>query len=315
MNELLSNFLKGFAIGAANVIPGVSGGTIALITGIFERLINSIKSFDLKALKLLLKGRIKEFVQYTDFIFLMELALGAVVSIFTLAKLLDYLFVNYPVFIWSYFFGLIAASVFYVGKTVDKVTISVVVSFIVGAIIAYGVTVVRPGHPNDNFWYLILCGIISISSMILPGISGSYVLILMGNYKLVVIDAINNLDLRILVPFAIGAAIGIIAFANLLALLYKKYKNQTIALLTGFILGSLSILWPWKYSYDLNHNLIPTDQYGKLLTHAKAVFFKNYFPHIDKIFFWAVFYAILGFLTLVIVEAWASSYERKHAKA
>ncbi len=315
MNEFVSNFLKGFAIGAANVIPGVSGGTIALITGIFERLINSIKSFDLKALKLLLHGRIKEFVQYTDFIFLVQLAIGAVVSIFTLARILDYLFVNYPVFIWAYFFGLIAASVYYVGKTIERVTLSVVISFFVGAIIAYGITVVRPGHANDNFWYLILCGIISISSMILPGISGSYVLILMGNYKLIVIDAINNLDLRILVPFAIGAAVGIVAFANLLSLLYKKYKNQTIALLTGFILGSLSILWPWKYSYDLNHNLIPTNEFGKLLTDTKAVFFKNYFPHIDKIFFWAVLFAILGFLTLVVIEAWAKNYGKKHPKA
>ncbi len=311
MREQIANFLKGFAIGAANVIPGVSGGTIALITGIFERLVDAIKSFDLKALRLLLKGKIKEFVEYTDLVFLIVLGIGAVVSIFTFAKLLDYLFTYYPIYLWAYFFGLIAASVFYVAKTIDKVTVAVVISFIVGAAIAYGVTVIRPGHPNDNFWYLILCGIISISSMILPGISGSYVLILMGNYKLVVIDAINTLDLRILVPFAIGAAVGIVAFANLLSYLYKRYKNETIALLTGFILGSLSILWPWKHSYDIDHNLIPADKYGHLLTDAKAVFFKNYFPQIDSIFLWAVVFAILGFVTLVIIETWAQKSDSK----
>ncbi len=309
MREQIANFFKGFAIGAANVIPGVSGGTIALITGIFERLVNAIKSFDLKALRLLLKGKIKEFVEYTDLVFLIVLALGAVVSIFTFARLLDYLFTYYPIYLWAYFFGLIAASVFYVAKTIDKVTVSVVISFVIGAVVAYGVTVIRPGHPNDNFWYLILCGIISISSMILPGISGSYVLILMGNYKLIVIDAINSLDLRILVPFAIGAAVGIVAFANLLSYLYKRFKNQTIALLTGFILGSLSILWPWKHSYDIDHHLIPADKFGHLLTETKAVFFKNYFPNLDSVFLWAVVFAILGFLSLVLLETWAQKFD------
>ncbi len=309
MREHIANFFKGFAIGAANVIPGVSGGTIALITGIFERLIDAIKSFDLKAAKLLFSGKFKEFVKYTDLVFLLVLTLGAVVSIFTLARVLDYLFTNYPVYIWSYFFGLIAASVYYVGKTIDKITLSVVLFFILGAAVAYGVTIIRPGHSNDNIWYLMLCGVISISSMILPGISGSYVLILMGNYKLIVIDAINNLDLRILIPFAIGAAVGLIAFAHLLSMLYKKYKDQTIALLTGFILGSLSILWPWKHSYDLNHNLIPADKYGRLLTDAKAVFFENYFPKPDSVFLWAIVFCILGIITLVLIENWAKRFD------
>ncbi len=306
MKEYLANFLKGFAIGAANVIPGVSGGTIALITGIFERLIDAIKAFDIKALRLLLKGKIKEFIEYTDLIFLLTVALGAVVSIFSLAKLLDYLFTYYPIFVWSYFFGLIAASVYYVGKTIDKITISVIISFIVGTIIAVVVTILHPGQPNDNWLYLILCGIISISSMILPGLSGSYVLILMGNYKLIVIDAINNLDLKILIPFAIGAAVGIIAFANILSILYKKYKNETIALLTGFILGSLSILWPWKHHYDLNHHLIPTDKFGHLLIHTKGVYFKNYIPAADNMLLWAILIAIAGVLTLVLIENWAN---------
>ena len=306
MREHIANFFKGFAIGAANVIPGVSGGTIALITGIFERLINAIKSFDLKALKLLLKGKIKEFIDYTDFIFLVVIGIGMVTSIFSLARLLDYLFTYYPIFIWSYFFGLIGASVYYVGKTISRVTLGVVLWFVIGAGIAIIVTLIHPGHPNDNWLYLILCGIISISSMILPGLSGSYVLILMGNYKLIVIDAINNLDMRILIPFGVGVVIGLIGFAHILSILYKKYKDQTIAALTGFILGSLSILWPWKHSYDLNHNLIPTDRFGHLLQQADAVYFKNYLPALDSTLLWAVIIAIAGALTLILLESWAN---------
>ncbi len=306
MKEHIGNFFKGFAIGAANVIPGVSGGTIALITGIFERLINAIKSFDLKALNLLLKGKIKEFIEYTDLIFLIVIGLGMVVSILSLARLLDYLFNYYPIFIWSYFFGLIAASVYYVGKTIDRITTGVVIWFVVGTAIAVIVTLIHPGHPNDNWLYLILCGIISISSMILPGLSGSYVLILMGNYQLIVIDAINNLDLKILIPFGVGVVVGLIGFAHILSVLYKNYKNQTIAALTGFILGSLSILWPWKQSFDLNHNLIPTDRFGHLLQQTKAVYFKNYLPQPDSTLLWAIIIAIAGALTLILLESWAN---------
>ncbi len=302
MKENIANFFKGFAIGAANVIPGVSGGTIALITGIFERLINSIKSFDLEALRLLLKGKFKEFARHTDLVFLIWITIGAVVSIFSFAKLLDFLFTNYPIFIWSYFFGLIGASVYYVGKTIDKITTGVVIAFVVGLAIAIGVTMIHPTHSNDNPFYVFLCGVVSITSMILPGLSGSYVLILMGNYHLIVIEAINNLDLSILIPFALGAAVGIIAFAHVLAWLYKRYKDQTIALLTGFILGSLSILWPWKYSYDINHNLIPADKFGKLLSDSEAFFYKAYFPHLDMNFVIALLIAAAGALTLVLIE-------------
>lgn len=306
MKEHIANFFKGFAIGAANVIPGVSGGTIALITGIFERLINAIKSFDLKALRLLLKGRVKEFIEYTDLIFLISIGIGMIISIFSLAKILEYLFNYYPIFIWSYFFGLIAASVYYVGKTIDKITISVIIWFFVGSFIAFIITIIHPGQANDNWLYIILCGILSISSMILPGLSGSYVLILMGNYKLIVIDAINTLNLKILIPFAFGAVVGLFAFAHLLSLLYKKFKNQTIALLTGFILGSLSILWPWKYSFDLDHNIIPTDRFGHLLINTSAVYFKNYLPKVDTTFILAIVIAILGTLTLIFLETWAN---------
>lgn len=246
-------FLKGMGMGAANVIPGVSGGTIALITGIFERLIDSIKSFDLKAIQLLLKFRIRDFIIHTDLFFLIAVLSGALVSVFSLAKLLGFLFTNYPIYVWSFFFGLILASVYFVGKTIEKWNLSVTTTFIIGTGIAIALSVLSPATQNDSFLYLIICGIVAICSMILPGLSGSFVLILLGNYELVMIQAVSNVDLRILFPVAIGAGGGLIIFSHLLSWVYKKFKNQTISILTGFILGSLAILWPWKneiYRYD-----------------------------------------------------------------
>lgn len=246
-------FLKGMGMGAANVIPGVSGGTIALITGIFERLIDSIKSFDLKAIQLLFKFRIRDFIIHTDLFFLIAVLSGALVSVFSLAKLLGFLFANYPIYVWSFFFGLILASVYFVGKTIEKWNLSVTTTFIIGTGIAIALSVLSPATQNDSFLYLIICGIVAICSMILPGLSGSFVLILLGNYELVMIQAVSNVNLRILFPVAIGAGGGLIIFSHLLSWVYKKFKNQTISILTGFILGSLAILWPWKneiYRYD-----------------------------------------------------------------
>jgi putative membrane protein len=252
-------FLKGMGMGAANVIPGVSGGTIALITGIFERLIDSIKSFDLLAIRLIYRFQIKEFIKHTDLFFLISVLSGAVVSVFSLARLLEYLFENYPIYIWAFFFGLILGSVYFVGKTIEKWTIGVIITFIIGTAIAIAISVLSPATQNDSFFYLIICGVVAICSMILPGLSGSFVLILMGNYELVMIQAVSNLDLKILFPVLIGAGGGLVLFSHLLSWVYKKFKNETISILTGFILGSLLILWPWKseiYRYDPAGNLV-----------------------------------------------------------
>lgn len=238
--------LKGIAMGAANVIPGVSGGTMALITGIFERLINAIKSFNLKAIKLLFGFKLKEFAKHIDLYFLIAVFGGIAVAIITLAKLFDYLFTNYPVYIWAYFFGLVLASVYFVGKTVTKWSTSVIITFIIGTAAAIAISVMNPATENTGTIYLALCGVVAMCSMILPGLSGSFVLILMGNYQLVMIDAVNNMDLQILMPVGIGAVVGLIAFSHILSWVFKRYRNQTISLLTGFILGSVSILWPWQ---------------------------------------------------------------------
>ena len=254
MKELFLNFVKGFAMGTANVIPGVSGGTIALITGIFERLINAIKSFNLEALKLFFTGKWKAFAKHVDLKFLVAVFAGIIVSVLSIAKLLEFLFEKYPVFVWAFFFGLVLASIYYVGKTIEKINLTAIAFAVVGIGIALLIDFGTPAQQNDNFFYLLLCGVVGACSMILPGLSGSYVLLLMGDYELIMIDAVNMLTsspldaLKILLPVVLGAAAGLIAFAHLLAWIFKKYHDQTIALLSGFILGSLPIIWPWKES-------------------------------------------------------------------
>lgn len=300
LKDSLIHVVKGMGMGAANVIPGVSGGTIALITGIFEKLIDSIKSFDLAAIKLLFKGKFKTFAAHVNLGFLVSLFFGIVVSIVTLARIFGYLFENYPIYIWAYFFGLILASIYFVGKTVEKWHFTVVLFFIIGAAIALGITFLKPVAQNENPFYLFICGIVAICSMILPGLSGSYVLILMGNYELIAIEAINNLRLDILIPVILGAGIGLIAFSHLLSWIYKKFKNQTISLLTGFILGSLAILWPWKneiYKLDLVGNPILKD--GEKIIQSYERFIPQSFNQEVLI---AILLMIAGIASIWIIE-------------
>ncbi len=292
--------LKGMAMGIANVIPGVSGGTIALITGIFERLINAIKSFDLKAVKLLFTGNFKEFACYTDLAFIISLFVGVGVAILAIARLFEFLFTNYPVYIWSYFFGLILASIYFVGKTIDKWNWGAIIAFVLGTALAIALTFMKPAAQNDNVWYLILCGIVAICSMILPGLSGSYVLILMGNYQLVAIDAINHLRFEILIPVAIGAIVGLIVFSHFLSWLFKKYKNQTLAVLTGFILGSLGIIYPWK---------TPIEQhFGEKI---KVVGYDYFIPHLSMEVIVALGIMLLGIASIWWMESLASKAEKQ----
>ncbi len=298
MKQYLSTIFKGIAMGAANVVPGVSGGTIALITGIFERLIDAIKSFNLKAAKLLFSFKFKEFAKHTDLYFLIALFSGVLIAVVTLAKLFDYLFINYPVYIWSYFFGLVLASVFFVGKTVSKWSLSVIVTFIIGTAVAIVISVLNPAKEDSSFLYLILCGVVAICSMILPGLSGSFVLILMGNYQLVMIDAINNRDLGILIPVGIGAVAGLIAFSHVLSWVFKKYRNQTISLLTGFILGSVSILWPWQKAVYLK------DDTGEIIVKKGKMVVEHYERFLPGSFDQQVIFAI-GFVILGIITIWA----------
>lgn len=247
MKEYLYLFVKGIAIGAANIIPGVSGGTIAFITGILEKLLNSLKSFDLKALKLFFTGKFREFLDYTNFLFLITVFGGAASGVFALSFVFKPMFEHYPVFIWAFFFGLILASIYFVGKTISQWNISVIITFLIGTFIAVFITtVLEPAQENSSTLYIFLCGALAICSMILPGLSGSFVLLLLGNYELLMIDAVKNLNLIQLIPFGTGAVFGLLAFSHFLSWVFKKFRNETIATLTGFVFGSLGILWPWK---------------------------------------------------------------------
>ena len=200
MNQYIANFLKGMGVGSANVIPGVSGGTIALITGIFERLINALKSFNLTAIKLFFTGKFKEFAKHTDLWFLISVGCGVLVAILSIARLFEFLFAEYPIYLWSFFFGMILVSIYYVGITIEKWNLKVIVSFLIGTAIALFIAFGTPAKENSNFIYLLICGAVATCSMILPGLSGSFVLVLMGNYQLIMIDAVNDLNLKILIP-------------------------------------------------------------------------------------------------------------------
>jgi len=298
MKELFGVFIKGMAMGAANVIPGVSGGTIALITGIFERLINAIKSFDIAALRLILKGDFKGFAKHIDLAFLIALFSGVAISILSLARLFDFLFINYPVYIWSFFFGLILASVYFVGKTIEHWTWIVVLSFLIGFIIALSITFLTPATQDENFLYLIVCGVVAACSMILPGLSGSFVLILMGNYQLVMIDAINQLRFDILIPIVIGAFVGLLGFSYLLSWVFKRFRNQTIAILTGFIFGSLGIIWPWKEEI--------IQQFG---AKEKVIGYNWLLPEINLQFGIAIGIMLVGVIVIWLMEKMAEKKE------
>ena len=238
-------FLKGAAMGAANVIPGVSGGTVAFITGIYERLITALKSFDVTAAKELLSGKFAVFAKRVDLMFLIWLGLGVVTSFLVLAKLLDYLFVHQKVFVWAFFFGLILASIFSVGREVRKWGASRILMLLIGTGIAVAIALLKPASENDSTVYLVLCGVAAMASMIIPGLSGSFVLLLMGNYFLV-LRAVNELDIATIFPVAIGAVVGLLALSHLLAWVFRTHHDIAVSLLTGFVAGSLLLIWPWK---------------------------------------------------------------------
>ncbi|MDE0837104.1 MAG: DUF368 domain-containing protein [Akkermansiaceae bacterium] len=245
MTEYILAVLKGAAMGSANIIPGVSGGTIAFITGIYERLINAIKSCGPKALKLLFTGQFRELAKHTDLFFLLSIGLGAGVAIVVMARFLEPAFENHPIQTWAFFFGLILASIWGVGKMVGRWGSGTIIALLIGLAIAVGLLFLPQGSSNDHPAFLIVCGAAAISSMIIPGVSGSYVLLLMGNYALV-LGAIGDRDLAILFPFALGCGLGLLLLSHILSWIFKRYHDIAVALITGFIIGSLVLIWPWK---------------------------------------------------------------------
>ena len=283
-------------MGIANVIPGVSGGTIALITGIYEDLINSLKSFDTKSLKLITSIEILGFIKHTNLYFLLAVFGGSIVSVFSIASLFKYLFAEHPILIWAFFFGLIIASIYFVGKRISKWNTTTIFSLAIGTLVAISLSFMTPASENDNLFFVFICGIIGISGMMLPGLSGSFILILMGNYELLMVTAITELNILLLSVFFLGSAFGLMSFSHILSWVFKHYKNQTLALLTGFILGSLSIIWPWK---EVAESIIIK---GK----EKIIAYKWYFPNeLNTETILAILLILVGILSVYALENFA----------
>ena len=291
--------LKGMAMGAADVIPGVSGGTIAFITGIYEELINSIKSINLTAFQLFFTGKFAEFWKAINGTFLVSVVLGIGISIFSLAKGMKFLLDHYPILVWSFFFGLIVASAIYVARSIKKWNAGTVISGIAGIIIAYYITIITPAEANTTYWFIFISGAIAICAMILPGISGSFILVLMGMYKFI-LEAVGNLQITILLTFLVGAALGIIAFSHVLSWMLRKYHNLTIAMLAGFMVGSLNKVWPWK---EVTKTF--TDRHGEIKPLVEENILPATFEQITGKEAWlagAILLAIVGFVLIFIME-------------
>jgi putative membrane protein len=237
--------LKGYAMGAANVIPGVSGGTIALLTGIFNELVealNALMSFS--SWKLLFKGKLKEFWNAVHGTFLLWLAIGVAVSIFYLAKLMEYVFTHHPVQTWAFFFGLIVVSAFFLLSDIKGWKVADVFWLVAGIALGAMICILSPSETTSDLWFIALCGAIAICTMILPGISGSFILVLLGKYEYIM-KAVSNLDWPVLLVFALGCAVGIVAFSKFLHWLMSRYGRQTLIVLIGFTIGALVKVWPW----------------------------------------------------------------------
>ncbi|MBQ2912525.1 MAG: DUF368 domain-containing protein [Bacteroidales bacterium] len=285
-------------MGAADVIPGVSGGTIAFIMGIYAELLDSIKSVNGEALKLLLKGKIGAFWKHINGTFLASLFAGILISVFSLAKLMKYLLEFHPVPLWSFFFGLILASAVYILKGLDKWSIRNIISLLVGVAIGAFICLASPGQTPDALWFIFLSGAIAICAMILPGISGSFILLLLGKYAFVM-EAVSTLNIPVLVVFAAGACIGIVCFSHFLSWLLKKFYMLTIALLSGFMIGSLLKVWPWK---------VPGAQEGFDFPALPGTF--EQVTGADPQLLMSIGFMVLGLAIVLLIEFMASKGEK-----
>ena len=287
--------LKGMAMGAADVVPGVSGGTIAFISGIYEELITSINNINVSLIKSFLKEGFFAGWKKLNGSFLLSIVIGIAISVLSLVKTIKWLLENEPVLLWSFFFGLVIASIFFVAKQITKWTLATVLGFIIGSFVAYYITTLPPLGTNSSSWFLFFSGALAICAMILPGISGAFILVLLGAYK-PVIDAIDNRDFKTILILGVGAIIGLLSFSKLLKWLFKNYHNLTLAILTGFIFGSLNKIWPWKkvltWRMNSHNEKVP------LLEQSISPFsFEG-----DNQLAIAVLLMIIGFLTIFILE-------------
>jgi putative membrane protein len=304
-------FFKGMGMGGADVVPGVSGGTIALITGIYEELLHSIKSVNLQALRLLMKGRVADFWKHINGTFLVVLLSGIGFSLASLAKLIIFALENYPIQLWSFFFGLIIISAFVVAKEIRHWHVGTVISGIAGIAIAYFITEAAPAETPNSILNTFIAGCVAICAMILPGISGSFILVIMGKYEYI-IGALQDFNVLVLAVFGTGCVVGLLSFSRLISWLLDNYHGTTIALLAGFMLGSLNKIWPWKetVSYYLDRHGIqkPLEQ----VNISPAEFYELYGqkPYVLQ----AVLFMALGIALVVAIELIAKAYTKPNIK-
>jgi len=319
-------------MGAADAVPGVSGGTIAFISGIYEELINTISNINLALFKTISKEGFSAFWKKLNGNFILALLSGIIISFVSFMQLAKYLIENESVLIWSFFFGLIVASIYFIGKQIKTWSISVIISLILGAGIAFYISSLPPLSSNSSSYFLLIAGAIAICAMILPGISGSFILLILGAYK-TLSDAIHDLDFKKILLFAVGALIGLLSFSRVLKWLFKNYHNCTLAVLTGFIFGSLNKVWPWKvtelvWSKDLGKeiSLSQISDYGTLAVFQKetqdfetlktisevSVFptkYETLNQDVDPQILWAIALMIIGFLTIILLERFGQKEE------
>lgn len=245
LKENLVLFAKGVGMGSADVVPGVSGGTIAFITGIYGELLGAIRSFDAAAIRLLFSLRLKEFWKHINGNFLVVLLSGILFAIVALSRIVLFLLENHTELLWSFFFGLIVASAFVVGRKIDRWSLGVIITGIIGAGIAYFITVASPTQTPETYWFIFLSGAIAICAMILPGISGSFLLVLLAKYEYI-LGAVRDLQAGVIGAFVLGCVTGIMLFSRVVHYMLQNHYNLTVALLSGFMIGSLNKVWPWK---------------------------------------------------------------------
>ncbi|NMH86236.1 DUF368 domain-containing protein [Flavivirga algicola] len=322
--------LKGLGMGAANKVPGVSGGVVAFVAGFYEEFIYSLKKVNGKAFKLFINGRFKSFFNYINGRFLSLLFLGMVISYFSISKVLDYLIKHYELFVWSVFFGMIIGSIYYINKDFKDWNYKTYTSLAIGVMVGLSISFFNPAKENDNLWFVFFCGIISVSGMTLPGFSGSFILILLGNYVLLLVDSVNALYdtfyealggdftfidnterirmLKVLAVFTLGSVTGLVTFSHALSYILKHYKNVTISAIIGFIIGSLGVVWPWKktiYKMDTD-GLFILDSTGQKIIEN----YKRFIPEFNTETYYAIAFVCFG-IAIVLALEWYGQKTRK----
>jgi putative membrane protein len=322
-------FLKGLAMGAANKVPGVSGGTVSFVFGFYEELIYSFKKINFIAFKLLINFRFKSFYSYINGPFLLLVMGGSVFSYFSISLVLDFFLQHYELYVWSWFFGMIIGSVYYIGKGFGEWNSTNIVSLILGISVGLGISFLNPARENDNLWFVFICGIIGVSGMTLPGLSGSFILILMGNYVLLLVDSVNELlfvvtnlvrgnfevlqdpekirYLKIISVFTLGSAFGLVSISHVLGYVLKRFNAIVTAVIIGFITGSLGIVWPWKKAvYLMSDEAFLLDKKGNKIIENYNRFVPDF--SISETWF-GLFYIIFGIVLVLSIDYYGRKKE------